>query len=186
MNCKCFHCGAYFWSDEKLSISTKTNLKFGLCCMNGKIVLPLFQKPPDFLCSLLTELTSEARTFRNYIRMYNSSLAFASIGADVDETITGKGVYNFKIQGSMYHRIGPLLPHNGQTPKFAQIYFHDTDHELENRLNLFNGLDKQIMKQLQDMMHQCSPFYQHFKHSLENMNSNQQTELQLIIRADQG
>ena len=95
-------------------------------------------------------------------------------------------MYNFKIQGSVYHRIGPLLPLNGQKPKFAQIYFHDTDHELENRMNIFNHLDTQIMNQLQDMMHEYNPLYQQFKRSLESMDQNQQTELQLIIRADQG
>ena len=148
--------------------------------------MPEFQKPPDLLCNLLTQLTPEGKKFRNNIRMYNQALAFASIGADLDESITGKGVYNFKIQGSVYHRIGPLLPLNGQKPKFAQIYFHDTDHELENRMNIFNHLDTQIMNQLQDMMHEYNPLYQQFKRSLESMDQNQQTELQLIIKADQG
>ena len=43
--------------------------------------------------------------------------------------IPGKGPPWYKIQGSMYHRLGPLLPQEGKRPRFAQMYFYDTDNE---------------------------------------------------------
>jgi hypothetical protein len=40
-----------------------------------------------------------------------------------------------------------------QMPKFLQLYIHDTDHESDNRLNHFYGLDEGIMTHLKTMMH---------------------------------
>ena len=38
----CSFCGSVFWETEKLLASTKSCLKFSLCCGQGKVVLPLF------------------------------------------------------------------------------------------------------------------------------------------------
>jgi hypothetical protein len=49
--------------------------------------------------------------------MYNSVLAFTSLGAKVDESVTGgPGQYSFRIQGELYHKIGSLCPAEGQRP----------------------------------------------------------------------
>ncbi len=59
--------------------------------------------------------------------MYNSVLAFISLSAKVDELVTGgPGLYSFRIQGELYHKIGSLCPAEGQRPQFAQLYIHDT------------------------------------------------------------
>jgi hypothetical protein len=59
--------------------------------------------------------------------MYNSVLAFTSLCAKVDESITkGIGPYSFRIQGELYHKIRSLCPAEGQHPQFAQLYNHDT------------------------------------------------------------
>ncbi len=52
--------------------------------------------------------------------MYNLVLAFTSLGAKVDESITGgPGPYSFHIQGELCHKIGSLCPAEGQRPQFA-------------------------------------------------------------------
>lgn len=73
--------------------------------------------------------------FRLQIRLYNSSLSFTSVGADIDKTMAdGKmGVFTYKLHGSMTHQIGSLLPKPGEDPKFAQLYVHDTENETQNR-----------------------------------------------------
>ena len=49
--------------------------------------------------------------------MYNSALSFTSIGAKIDEHITGtRGIYTLRIHGEMYHSIGILLPNDGDHP----------------------------------------------------------------------
>ena len=56
----------------------------------------------------------------------------ASVGCD--EQIAHGFSPTFKIQGKVYHRIGSLRPGTGEQPKFAQLYFHDTNHDAENPL----------------------------------------------------
>ena len=71
---------------------------------------------------------------------------------------------NFRISGSVYHRIGPLLPVVDQPPKFAQLYLVDSEHELQNRMKLFDKDDKKddrgmrahILGALQTMLHNCN------------------------------
>jgi len=62
--------------------------------------------------------------------MYNLMLAFISLGAKVDESVTkGIGPYSFHIQGEFYHKIRSLCLVEGQRPQFAQLYIHDTENE---------------------------------------------------------
>ncbi|GET04345.1 hypothetical protein GLOIN_2v1464680 [Rhizophagus clarus] len=53
------------------------------------------------------------------IRAYNRIFACSSLGANIDESFQDQGVSNFKIHGQIYHRIGSLLPDEGQNPVFA-------------------------------------------------------------------
>ena len=94
-----------------------------------------------------------------------------------------KGVYTFKIQGAVYHNLGPLLPTN-KDPSFAQIYFYDTDNEINNRLKIANQLNSSTLQKLQTMIHDVNPFYKEFKNALDNSSSD--SEVKLIIRADKG
>jgi hypothetical protein len=61
---------------------------------------------PQELEVLLTSKERSAIKFRDQIRMYNLVLAFISLGAIVDESITkGTKPYSFHIQGELYHKI---------------------------------------------------------------------------------
>src|SRR5271154_6913990 len=66
-------------------------------------------------------------SFRTNIRNYNNALAFSSLGVRIDQSVAGQsGIYTFKIQGELVHRIGSLLPHPGEVPRFAQIHILDS------------------------------------------------------------
>ena len=67
--------------------------------------------------------------FRQLSRKFNSVLSFSSFEVDKHVPIPGRGPPWFKIQGQIYHRVGPLLPAEGRKPVFAQMYFYDTEHE---------------------------------------------------------
>ncbi|XP_019198170.1 PREDICTED: uncharacterized protein LOC109191996 [Ipomoea nil] len=57
------------------------------------------------------------------------------MGAKIDRTINnGSSPPIFRIHGQNFHRIGSLIPPNGTYPKFAQLYIHDTDNEIKNRI----------------------------------------------------
>ncbi|XP_057444727.1 uncharacterized protein LOC130736971 [Lotus japonicus] len=68
--------------------------------------------------------------------------AFTSIGGKVDCGLNdGRGPPQFVISGQNYHRIGSLLPSEGDNPKFAQLYIYDTRNEIHNRMKHFSDYD---------------------------------------------
>lgn len=135
----CKHCGAITWYQERAEKSKSSSCPdFSLCCMKGKITLPYLEDPPELLHNLLTNNDPRSSHFVDNIRSYNSMFAFTSIGGKVDGTFNdGRGPPQFVISGQNYHRIGSLLPAEGDTPKFAQLYIYDTRNEVNNRLKHF-------------------------------------------------
>ena len=91
---------------------------------------------PDELYMLFISSSEEAREFKRCVRIYNNSFAFTSLGVKLDKKLCSmsKGVYTFRAQGQVYHRIRQLVP-TKDPPSFYQLYFYDTEHELQNRLN---------------------------------------------------
>ena len=81
----CQFCLAKLWSTETSS----------LCCANGQVILPPLQPLPVELHQLFVGGSSEAKDFRQHIRGYNASFAFASLG--VHEDVLPAGVYSFRI-----------------------------------------------------------------------------------------
>jgi hypothetical protein len=102
--------------------------------------------------------------------MYNSVLAFISLGAKVDELVTGgPRPYSFCIQGEFYHKIGSLCPAEGQRPQFAQLYIHDTKHEHQNRHVVMPSLNPTMLDRLLTMMYNINPYVEMFKMARDMM-----------------
>jgi len=62
----------------------------------------------------------ECKDFRENIRQYNSSLSFASFGAQQVE-ISNRGPYCFEIQGSIYHLTSNLKPDENSKRQYATL-----------------------------------------------------------------
>ena len=64
------------------------------------------------LRNLLTTADKQGRDFRDHIRAYNSALAFASLGVNLDKELANarRGIYTFRIHGVVHHYIGQLTP----------------------------------------------------------------------------
>ena len=77
-----------------------------------------------------------------------------------------KGIYTFKIQGQMYHFINPILPVENP-PAYLQLYFHDTEHELENRLNFSDRMSLSTLAKISSAL-KANPYCQFFR-SLGNV-----------------
>jgi hypothetical protein len=77
------------------------------------------------------ELYDVNQNFLKKLRTYNNAFALASLGCHQIRFPTG--VSSFKVQGKIHHFLGTLLPSENSEPKFAQLYFHDSEHELINR-----------------------------------------------------
>ena len=95
-----------------------------------------------------------------------------SMGGKVDNRINdGRGPYIFKLNGQNHHRIGTLLPNDGQDPQFAQLYFYDTENEVQHRMNNFSGgqinsdLDPSIVNALVQMFDESNSLVKIFRMS---------------------
>jgi hypothetical protein len=121
--CRCQHCNALLWYEERLGPNKQTKKpSFGICCKNGKISLPAYKTPPEYLQRLLNRDDKQSKNFRENIRSYNSMFSFTSTGGVVDKEINkGHGPYVFRMHGQNYHHIGSLLPEEGNKPRWAGL-----------------------------------------------------------------
>jgi hypothetical protein len=151
----CRHCNALLLNKERP----------GLCCLDGKVQLPPLSIIPENLATLYHENSPLGRHFRSNIRKYNQAFAFTSLGAQVDQGLANQvgGVYTFRISGQLYHQTGPLLPVDGQEPKFSQIFFMDQDQQVNRRANIFQDLDMSTLQSIQSMLYNGNPFVDAFK-----------------------
>ena len=73
----------------------------------------------------------------------------------------------------------------GQVSKFNQIYIHQyTDAQLDTRMTIYSGMNRDMLRELQSILHSINPFVQQFKSAREATASA--NKLELIIRADMG
>ncbi|KAF7814060.1 uncharacterized protein G2W53_028029 [Senna tora] len=93
------------------------------CCLNGRISLPAMSVPPELL-SIYNDETEVGRHFRQHIRMYNHIFAFTLMGVHLDGDLANgrEGVYSFRAQGAIYHKIGGFLPSSSERPRFLQLF----------------------------------------------------------------
>src|SRR5215813_3849173 len=96
------------------------------------------------------------KNFRDNLRTYNNIFSFCSLGVEVDQSVWGPmGIYTFRIKGALCHKIGSLLPIEGEQPKFAQIYVTDSDpnRQMQQRFHFGHGhVEQDILRDLQAMM----------------------------------
>lgn len=177
------------WYEERTTKAYKPlNPTFSLCCQSGKVLLSKFNEAPTLLNKLLDYSDSSATKFRDQIRIYNSMFCFTSFGAKIDNSINkGRGPYTFRINGQNYHLIGSLLPAQGEQPKFAQLYFFDTQNEPKNRMSAFidketeNQVDETIVRSLISMLNETSAVTKAFRMARDWCASHDTPNLQLRL-----
>ena len=165
----CNHCNAYFWNNENKNT----------CCSGGKVKLPRLPPIPEQI-QLLFDVNGSH--FLKNARAYNNLFALASLGCGQEIKHQGFSP-TFTVRGKIYHRIGSLLPQDGESPKFAQLYFHDTDHEIGNRMEIMSSLDQQTVEIIQDTLHDCNPYICSLKSGLELMRIS--PDVKLVLHADE-
>ncbi|OWZ06956.1 Helitron helicase [Phytophthora megakarya] len=91
--------------------------------------------------------------------------------------------YTFRINGSMHHRIAHLLPADGSTPAFAQIYMSDGSFEEEvvlRGMSMSSGLDLTTLGELQTIIHEINPLALVYRSARAYGNSSQEMCLVLL------
>ena len=125
------------------------------CCASGEIRLAE-TKMPNKLLQLCRGSSPEAIEFRQCIRSYNNMFAFTSLGVHYDRELSkrNKGIYTFRVQGQIYHFVNPLKPSDGEKASNLQLYFYDTEHEVQNRMALSSKFRESIVQQLRSILHE--------------------------------
>jgi hypothetical protein len=170
----CQYCQALLFSGETS----------GLCCNNGQTQLAPLRSVPDRFKRLFTDRDQESRHFRSHIRAYNSIHAFTSTGVKVDDRFQGNGVSNFRIHGEMYHRMGSILPLEGNMPQFHQIYVYDPSDQVAHRQNLMDNLDSDVCETISDVLTEFNPYVRVFRNAAAILDRDPATNLSMVLRAD--
>jgi hypothetical protein len=113
------------------------------------------------------------------------------MGATIDRSVNDGGGPNiFKISGAVCHRIGSLLPQKGQAPKFAELYIYHGGDEVDNRIQALNkddkiegGLDKAIVKGLEDMLNIHNSLVKKFRMAKQILKENEFANVSIRIVA---
>ena len=109
---------------------------------------------------------------------FNSYLSFVSEGATaVDKTVKPKQRSSFyRVQGTVSHRcctphlmgrIGSLFPAEGAEPRFAQLWVLDTEMALKQRMRYMDGVDENILRELQEMLQATNHLIHNLKTGLQ-------------------
>lgn len=177
----CQKCDSIMWYDERADKSHRPRIpKYSLCCQQGRVSLEKLKQPPELLKQLFNYRGGRcSNKFREKIRAYNSIFAFTSMGAKIDYTVNLRpGPYVYKISGQNYHKIGGLIPEDGEPPKFAQLYVHDTENEVQHRLRSLKGgsitedIDATIVQNLKDMLDQHNRLAQAFRMARDRLSES--------------
>ncbi|KAG6705369.1 hypothetical protein I3842_07G176100 [Carya illinoinensis] len=154
----CQYCGARKFYHELNSF----------CCADGTIALSRNQFSDEFY-QLFTSNSVESEKFCTYAGTYNNKFAFTSFGVIFDKELCrrNRGIYTFRIHGQMYHYIEDLVPED-RHPSYLQLYFFDTEHELENRIHDAERLDPSIIARLMDIL-EVNPYCLFFR-TLSNIS----------------
>jgi len=76
------------------------------------------------------------------------------------------------------------LPEEGHRPAFAQLYIYNFIHELENHHNIMQELDVEILRNLLNMLDECNPYIQNFRHVRDLIQTNVSDKIFIIIHVD--
>lgn len=106
-------------------------------------------------------------------------MAFTSLGANVDETVANNahGVYSLRVLGEIYHLLGALLPSEGQRPQYAQVYMYDGDDLVDAQMHNVAGLDREVLRLLNNLLRRHNPYARTFKMACERMRVNSESRL---------
>ena len=154
MDIQCDYCSALQFHKESLN-----------CCHGGKVSLLPLRAVPQRIFSLLTADTEEGRHFGENIRVYNSCLAFASMGANI-QLPPGYGPYCYRIHGQIYHWSGPLHPGKEHRRQYSQLYILEGSQAVEERLQhpLNASCRQDIMRELLTAIEGVSPYASAYRH----------------------
>ncbi|WOH12558.1 hypothetical protein DCAR_0832063 [Daucus carota subsp. sativus] len=113
---------------------------------------------------------------------------FTSTGGTVDHSVNnGGGPYIYRLNGQNHHVFGSLIPNDGDTPKFCQLYIYDTENELENRMQWMDvkdgdKVDASIVDGLMKMLDETNELVKEFRIARDRFKDSPFVDLKIILK----
>jgi hypothetical protein len=118
---------------------------------------------------------------------YNSIFAFTSMSASlmknsrIDEQLT-KEREEFRVEGTISHCIGTLLPIESRTPNSAKLYVFDCDMEAQINIRccIMGGFDGEIVATIHRVLNQVNLFVEIFLKAGEFISNQEVLTARLV------
>ncbi|KAM3287217.1 hypothetical protein P3S67_020647 [Capsicum chacoense] len=119
--------------------------------------------------------------------------SFTSMEEKMDASINQtRGPRTFRLFGQNYHQIGSLLPPEGSTSKFTQLYIYDIENEVSNRINAVgrgqdvNKLHVEIVVDLKQMLDDDNVLVKTFRMVRDRFQENDCSNVKLKLIGKRG
>jgi hypothetical protein len=138
---------------------------------------------PSELYNLFTSKELSCIEFKKIVRGYNNHFAFTSFGVQYDKDLfkAYKGIYTFRVQGQVHHYVNQFVPENN-SPFYMQLYFYDTDNEVQNRMKISSNFAEPTLIVLIEIL-KTNPYSKFFRSLSDITNLH---DHQIRIRCDPG
>ncbi|XP_018443555.1 uncharacterized protein LOC108815454 [Raphanus sativus] len=109
--------------------------------------------------------------------------SFTSLGGKIDNSVnSGKGPKIFKLHGENYHLIGSMKPKANEPAKFSQLYIHDTQNEVQNRISALSGnterskIRPDLVESIMEMLRGCNIHVKTFRNAIDRFNDETESQ----------
>ncbi|KAI9116475.1 hypothetical protein K1719_012642 [Acacia pycnantha] len=115
------------------------------------------------------------------------------MGGRIDHSInsSGGGPYSFILCGQNHHLIGSLLPPEGNTPVYSQLYIYDTDNEVSNQISAVSRhgsaeeLNPNIVKMIKDCLDENNSIVRQYRSTADIIKQNVFSDVSIrLIRSN--
>ncbi|XP_031124262.1 uncharacterized protein LOC116026977 [Ipomoea triloba] len=110
------------------------------------------------------------------------------MGGRVDRTVNqGGGPPVYRLNGQNFHLIGSLQPVDGATPKFAQLYIHDTENEVNNRLTsirndiVSSSIEMEVVNDIKAALDEHNVLVKSFRMARSEIQKNPRTKIRMRL-----
>ena len=139
-----------------------------------------YPRPPEALQRLWLGNDERSVVLKKFSRTLNNAVSLTSLKNHAPVRSGWQPTVIF--QGKVTTRAGPLLPSDGETPMYTQLYVHDPGMESTTRYNnmvIPDGASvqeklvlREVLETVQQTVHEVNPFVQDFKQIVEMSNED--------------
>lgn len=152
----------------------------GMCCMKGKVRLTSLEVRPPELFRCMTGETSESKHFLQNVRAYNACFQMTSFGPTY-RTSDANSILFFQLENKSITEEDHYCHYRTILKIFCNYFIDNEQIQLHQRCQNISGLRREIIEDLQRILHKYNQLVYVFKIALDRMVSD---EYKVVIRAD--